>query len=291
MKVLIIGGNRFFGKKLAQILIAEGHDLTMLNRGSIEDGLSSHLKRIKCDRTNFNDLQSAVGSESWDLVYDQVCFTGQEAKEALEIFKGKVGHYIFTSSQSVYGPDQNISESTFDPTTYEFEEMVPKAGHYAEAKRQSEAVFFRDGDFPVTAVRFPIVLGADDYTGRFAFHVNRILNGQEIYMVNPQAKISFISSDDAAMVLRFLGEQKAVGPINACSEKPIVLKDFITLLESELGKSAVMVDAPTEENTSPYGIDSDWFMNIEKLKALDCLPAPIETWLSREIQGAIDNES
>jgi nucleoside-diphosphate-sugar epimerase len=39
MDILVIGGNRFFGKKLCQRLVSGGHRLSILNRGSLPLGL------------------------------------------------------------------------------------------------------------------------------------------------------------------------------------------------------------------------------------------------------------
>lgn len=290
MNVLIIGGNRFFGKKLSRILIQEGHKVTLLNRGSLDDGLGNEVTRIKCDRTNLSEFKKAVGNSTWDLVYDQVCYTAKEAEEAKKVFDGNVSHYIFTSSQSVYEPNENIDESFFNPYTHNFEKQETKESNYAEAKRQCEATFFDTPSFPVTAVRFPIVLGADDYTERLLFHIEKVMTGEEIYFPAPDAKISFISSDDAAMVLRFLGNhKKAVGPINAAAEKPIMLMDFIQNIEETTGKKAVFAEIATNENHSPYGIKKDWFMNVQKLKSMQCTPAPIKSWLSNEIQSVIQS--
>lgn len=43
MKALILGGNRFFGMKLANLLITEGFDSTLLNRGNLEDGFGEKV--------------------------------------------------------------------------------------------------------------------------------------------------------------------------------------------------------------------------------------------------------
>ncbi len=291
MDVLVIGGNRFFGKKLSRKLIQDGHNVTLLNRGNLDDGFGNQVSRIKCDRTNSSELQKAVGHSTWDLVYDQVCYTAKEAQESKSIFDGRVGHYIFTSSQSVYEPNENIDESYFNPHTYRLKQHETKESNYAEAKRQCEATFFDHHSFPVTAVRFPIVLGADDYTERLLFHLKRVMNCEEIYFPNPEARISFISSDDAAMVLNFLGNQdQGVGPINAAAEKPIALRDFMGLIEEATGKKALITKSATEESHSPYGINRDWFMNVQKLASMNCTPTPIENWLKNEALSLIQSE-
>jgi len=289
MNILILGGNRFFGKKLAQKLLDEGHHVTLLNRGNIDDKLGEKVARIKCDRTKQKELQKAVRNQKWDIVYDQICFTAKEAREAIEIFKGNVGHYIFTSSQSVYDLNQNITENSFDPYNFTYEKIVTKEDNYAEAKRQSEAAFFSVEDFPVTAVRFPIVLGAEDYTDRFLFHIKNIAKGNEIFFPDLFAKISFISSEDASNVLGFLANKTPQGPVNAASDEPISLEGFIQEIEREVDNYVKRAEKASNENHSPYGIDSDWYMDIGKLKSLGLTPRPIKNWLSKEIQTVIQN--
>lgn len=283
MKILILGGNRFFGKKLAARLLTAGHQITLLNRGQLNDGFGSRARRLTCDRKNKKQLKNCLEGSTWDLVYDQICYTSKEAAEAMEIFKGRVGHYVFTSSQSVYAEGVDLSESAFDPFTYSFTKPVDEVSNYPEAKRQSEKQFFSDPAFPVTAVRFPIVVGADDYTGRFKFHVESILKNREMYFPNPLARISFISSDEAALVLEFLSNKEALGPVNAASKDPIQLKDFIHELEKHLLKKALWASEPTSANQSPYGISKDWFMNTDKLNKLGCHPRAIAEWLSDEL--------
>ena len=64
---------------------------------------------------------------------------------------------------------------------------------YGEGKRQAEAVLFKEASFPVVAVRFPIVMGEDDYTRRLHFHVEHILQNQPITLPNIDAKMSYIT--------------------------------------------------------------------------------------------------
>lgn len=282
MNILIIGGNRFFGKKLAQNLLRKGHDVTLLNRGSIEDGFGNSIKRLKCDRKDIESLRNQTSNKSWDVVYDQVCFDANEASDALDIFRNKTQHYIFTSSQSVYSPGSNLKEEAYDPRTHKFIEVAEKDKNYAEAKRQCEAVLFQAKDFPVTAVRFPIVLGRDDYTKRFQFHIEKIQKGEPLYFPNLEAQISFILSDDAALALEHIAGLGPQGPINAASSKPIVLADFLREISHVVGRDPLFAESTDVKNRSPYGIKSNWFMNVQKLSSLGYEARPIQTWLREE---------
>ena len=283
MNILVIGGNRFFGKKLAAKLLGTGHEVTLLNRGSLDDGLGNQVQRLTCDRTNEEALRNAVKNKSWDIVYDQVCFNADEAKSAREIFRDNTGHYIFTSSQSVYDAGSDIKEDVFNPLTYQFTEIADRFKSYAEAKRQCETVFFQSG-MPLTALRIPIVVGHDDYTKRFSFHIERVKKSEPIFFPDIAAKMSMISSDDAASVLEFLGAGPAVGPVNAASAEPIVLANFLKTISDVTGSKAVMASEADDKNHSPYGIESNWYMNVQKLESLGYFARPIESWLSAEIK-------
>lgn len=48
MRILIIGGNRFFGKKLASRLSSD-HDLYLLNRGNLDDEVNFSPYGINSD--------------------------------------------------------------------------------------------------------------------------------------------------------------------------------------------------------------------------------------------------
>ncbi|MCP4912804.1 MAG: NAD-dependent epimerase/dehydratase family protein [Oligoflexia bacterium] len=266
MKILVIGGNLYFGKRLVELLIKENHEVTLLNRQSKPDGFGDKVNRIKCDRLDKKAMEEALSNTDWDIVYDQVCYDYETAESACEIFEGKVKHYIHTSSQSVYEAGSDISEDTFNPSNHQFKEKVDWRKDYAEAKRQAECAFEKYAGFSTTYVRFPIVIGPDDYTKRFQFHIDKIKSGNEVFFKNLDAKISFISSEDAAKSLYHLGINKVTGPVNCCNSDSIAIKEFIQILSSKIGKEIKIAKESTDDNFSPYGIDQDWFMNNSKLQ-------------------------
>ncbi|MEW9107334.1 NAD-dependent epimerase/dehydratase family protein [Paenibacillus sp.] len=273
-KVLVLGGTRFFGKKLVHLLIQEGADVTVATRGHTVDSFGDQVKRLQLDRTDPEQLRAAVADTEWDVVYDNICYHPQEAFQACEIFVGKVKRYIFTSTLSVYpfGQTEKYTEGAFSPYTYAIPADVPKDIAYGEGKRLAEAVLFQNASFPVCAVRFPIVLGMDDYTKRLHFHIEHIQRGQPIGLPNPQASISFITSDEAARFLFWLKNQHFEGPVNACSDGALSISEIIRLIEEKVAKQAVIVDTSDSEqdaalddaHRSPFGIPDDWGMDTSK---------------------------
>lgn len=255
-KILVLGGTRFFGKKLVQKLIDNGDSVTVFTRNS----------RFSIDREDKNSIKRAldeVGIHTFDLVYDQICYSPSAAKIVCDLFQDRVGRLIFTSSQSIYTNAGLQKESDFNPTNYEVKLGKLAEFEYGEAKRLSEAVYAHQNDFPVAHVRFPYVLGTDDYTKRLLFHIEHIKNGVPIVVRNASAlhhKISMISSDEAAQFLYWLGCNKINGPINACSRGQITLSQLIEMIEKAVEKKSKIVNSGNQVDESPYEQSEDGYM-------------------------------
>ena len=291
MKALILGGNRFFGKRLVQKLINQNYEVTLLNRGNTDDGFRDQVQRIKCDRNSKTDLSTALASNEWDIVFDQICYDYQTAKDSCEVFKDRTTKYIFTSSKSVYLPGNNLKEDDFKAINHKFSDFADKDSNYAEAKRQAEVAFGEFASFPVTSVRFPIVIGDDDYTKRFHFHINRVKQSKEIYFPNLEALITFIDANSAAESLLFLGRSDYNGPINCASPDSISLKSFMAMIEKEANKPTVYAQEETTENHSPYGIEENWYMNCQKMQSIGLHLPTLSEWLPQLIKQEVNNET
>lgn len=106
MKALILGGSGFVGRRLAEILAAGEADATILNRGVTPVQAPPGVKRITADRTDLAAMRAALQGRDWDAVFDvsgviQVA-GGSAMADLADIFDGRIGRYVFVSSQSVY---------------------------------------------------------------------------------------------------------------------------------------------------------------------------------------------
>lgn len=288
--VLVLGGTRFFGKKLVEALVKEGHDVTIATRGNSPHPFGSRIKQIVVDRTSKEQLQEAVRNTQWDIVYDNICFSPNEAMEACEIFEGKTKKYVFTSTMSTYMDlGSELMEEEFNPYDYSIIAGNKNDFSYGEGKRQAEAVFFQRANFPVVAVRFPIVLGEDDYTKRLHFHIERVANGKVISFLNMDARMSYILSDDAASFLRFAGFSNIVGPYNVASTGTYSMKELMNLVEQSVGKRAKIALIGDEESRSPFAVPKDWYMAVEKSEKAGFQCRHLQEWLPALIQKLADD--
>lgn len=280
MKVLVLGGNRFVGKRLVGLLKKGGHHVTLLNRSG--EGECDSL--IKSNRNDLGFLKSEFKDRSFDWVYDFSCITPKDALNAISLLEGKVKKYIVISSQSVYDSGKDLKEEDFKPSTYPKFTPEDESLSYNESKRQMESVFFNKSGLNVIAVRFPIILGLDDYTKRLHFHVEKVRKEEEIYFPNPKAHLSFVDSKEASEFLLELKDKDFSGPINFCSKKSIELKSLMKSIEESLNKKTIYAKNPTEKNHSPFGIEEDWFMSVEKAESLGFKSSSLSEWLPELIK-------
>ncbi len=283
MKVLILGGNRFFGRRLVHILVEKGHEVTILNRGNLNEGLPSEIKYLKADRKDFQQMQSAIADRQWDLVYDQICYSAEEARAACELFRQRTQRYVFTSSESVYEDGASLEESAFQAFGYHFDKIVQPHENYQAAKRQAEAVFAREASFPVASVRMSLVVGEDDYTQRLQWHIDRVARGQPIHFPNVDAHLDFISSAAAAEALLQIGVSGNKGPINCSAPVALKIRELLSMIEESVGQTAKLTVTQDRENSSPYGITSDKFMNVSLLSSIGFTAQETSSWMKNLI--------
>lgn len=281
MNVLVLGGTRFFGKKLVELCLQNGHSVTILTRGQSGNPFGTKVKQLIVNRDDADSLSQALASTTWDIVYDNICYSPNEALNICEILEGKTKKLVFTSTLSTYEIDGSVkSEEDFNPYDYEVRMGNREDFSYGEGKRQAEAVLFKEATFPVVAVRFPIVMGENDYTRRLHFHVERILQEQPISLPNIDAKMSFITDDEAAAFLYFAGTTPIEGPYNATAAGAISLKDLLGLIEETTGKHAkISLVGGDEKSQSPYGVPADWYMSTTKAESAGFAFSQLHDWL------------
>lgn len=267
-RALILGGTQFVGKRLVQLLLQEGVEVTIATRGITPDPFANKVSRLKIDREDVQTYQ-AFQDKQWDVVFDQTCFSPQEALDTLKVLEGRVQKYVFTSSQAVYDFGTHHVEENFNP--FEFQPVLKRRREYPgyvgyqEAKRAAEAVLFQNATIPVVAVRFPIIVGEDDYTNRLKYHVEHIEEGKAMFIENLDRRYSFIDSEEAARFLLEIAKSDFQGPVNPGSGSDISLGELVTLIE---GLTEVKAVITSEGDPSPYNLPGSWSINTERAKSL-----------------------
>lgn len=194
-KILVIGGSRYFGKHLVTLERDAGNEVTVLNRGSTAPPRG--VGHLVADREDEAGLRAALGERTFDVVFDQVCYTPGQAETARRVFAGRTGRYVMTSTMEVHDPA---------PPT-------PEARAYAEGKRRAEDVLGAEPAFGLVAVRAAHVLGGGraEFTGRLAHYVERIGAGIPVAVHKAPYPTSFIHHHEIARFLRWAGSGTSPG--------------------------------------------------------------------------------
>ncbi|MED1785309.1 NAD-dependent epimerase/dehydratase family protein [Brevibacillus fortis] len=287
-KVLVLGGTRFFGKRLVNLLVEAGADVTVATRGITQVDLPASVKRLTLDRDDVNSL-AVAGEEQWDVVYDNICYSSQNAMDACKVFRGKVGKYVLTSTLSVYDyAEESLKEEAFDSYTYHIQAKTREEMTYQEGKRQAEAVFFQENAFPVVAVRFPIVLAEDDYTRRLYFHIQQVQEERPIGIPNLAAQMCFIHAQGAAQFLAWVATTSITGPVNACSDGTVSLAELMEKIVQIVGKPARIEQTTDDSDASPFGFVASFYMDNSKAKAAGFPFWSLDEWLPALIKNVND---
>lgn len=303
-KALILGGTRFFGRTIVTNLLDQGYLVMIATRGRAPDSFGQSVARVTIERNDLESMRKAFGKQDYDLVIDQLCYSPISAEVSVEVFSGRAGRYLMTSTIAVYEkasltksmdpPISNVAnEAELDLSNYPIDMKAPwherkyLDANYAEGKRQAEA-YFVQREFPSTRVRVAHVLDAkDDFTGRTNYYLSKILQDAEIEVREPLRVTSFISAQDIAAFITFMSSQKYVGPVNAASPENLSELDLIKLMNLGARKnSAVNVKLGIGLEKGPFSFDSDFAMSVGLGNSLGYTFQSANEWIPKLAEGA-----
>jgi nucleoside-diphosphate-sugar epimerase len=300
-RVLMLGGTRYFGKQVVRKLVLDGWNVTIATRGRAPANFGPEVSHVVVDRNDLTQMRGRFHGLEFDLVIDQLCYTPQDSRIAVQVFSGRVGRYIMTSTTAVYdmkglvpsrwidGTD-SFTEDDFRATEYPADFTAPwhdeayKGNHYSEGKRQAEGELARIAPFPLLRVRCGHVLDPfEDFTGRTGHYLDRVMRDQPVVVTPKPGRTSHISSWDMAEFLRFCANQELTGVLNAASD-PLNAVEFTKLLAQSAGREPrfeVVVDG--SDASSPFAWDGDFAMDTTKAREAGYCFEATSTWVPRLI--------
>lgn len=279
MNVLVIGGTRFFGVPMIRDLISRGHDVTMATRGQTKDVFGNQIQRIVFDRSDEQSIKDSLGQKYYDVIIDKIAFSSNDVKRLLD--NVKCGKYIFMSSAAVYEKlEKDTKESDFDAGSYPLRWEERK--DYAEGKRQAECALAQHyRKLKSISVRYPVVIGENDYTNRLRFYIDSILDGTPIFVDDLDAKISFIHESEAGLFLSHLVDCDLSGAVNGCSIGCISPAEIISYIEQKTGYKAIL---SADGKSAPYnGYPEFATLDIKKAIKSGFTFLDINTWIFKLI--------
>ncbi len=238
MKILVIGGTRFFGIPMVRQLVADRHSVTIATRGNACEPFGDTVSRIRFDRTDAESTRQAFAGKHFDIVIDKIAYCSNDVRRLLDVIDCE--RYVMMSSAAVYQPiRKDTPETDFDPEQHPLQWLERADTDYAEGKRQAEAAAMQYADQHETLlVRYPIVTGLHDYTGRLRFFADCIRNGTPFFADHPIARLSLIDEEDAGAFLAHAACSRLCGAVNGCSEGDVSVLEIMRYIEVHTGLKA-----------------------------------------------------
>lgn len=248
MKVLVLGGTRFVGRHLVDVLLAGNHEVTLFHRGQTgADLFDGKVNRVIGDRNT--DL-SNLGDSEFDAVIDTCAYRPVQVRSAIQALSGKVDFYLLISTISVYDPESapilensKIYAPLWDDAAEITGETYGPLKVACEIALKEQAWAFENG---VCIVRPGLIVGPHDHTDRFTYWLARIHAGGDVLIPDDnEATTQFIDVRDLAAFMVLCLENSTNGTMNAVGPaSEIRFKNLLELAQGLINPMAQLCPIP-----------------------------------------------
>ena len=226
LNILILGGTGFTGPFQVEYALKRGHKVTLFNRGKRPSPQwPAAVEQLHGDR-NTGDL-AALKGRKWDVCIDNPTSLPFWVRDAGQVLKGNVGHYLFISTISVYADGCKPGTNENSPLAqYKGKDAMAETQQtlradienlYGPLKALSEAEAHKQFGKNVTIVRPGYIVGPRDETDRFTYWPHRVAQGGEILVPGDgHDPIQIIDGRDLGEWMIRLAEAGTTGTFNAC---------------------------------------------------------------------------
>ncbi len=150
MKILFIGGTGIISTAISRLLVEQGHELYLINRGNRNHVIPNGAISLIADIDDEKEVSGLIKDLTFDSVADFIAFVPEHLERDYRLFKDKTKQFLFISSASAY--QKPLSD-------YRVTEGTPLSNPYWEYSRNKIACenylmqLYREEGFPVTIVR------------------------------------------------------------------------------------------------------------------------------------------
>ena len=257
MRALFIGGTGIISSACAELAVARGIEVTVLNRGATSlRPVPTGVGVLRADINDRAEVARVLDSAGWDVVVDFLCFTPDQADARVELFAGRTGQYIFISSASTYQKP---------PLRVPILESTPLRNPYWQYSRDKiacEDLFvgaYRDQGFPVAIVRPSHTYdhASLPFEGGWTV-VERMRQGREVIVHGDGSSLWTLThnTDFAKGFVPLLGNPQVIGDsFHITSQEALSWDDIHRTVASAAGTEARIVHVPSDAIAAR---DAEW---------------------------------
>lgn len=242
MKLLVLGGTRFVGRALVCDALDRGWEVTAVNRG-VTGSLPDGVRHLTADRTDRDQLVSALGDGSWDVAVDTWSGAPRVVQLAAQALTGRVVRFGYVSSISAYTPARPAGGDETWPVV----EADPGADatEYPADKRGGELAAL--AAFPDALIgRAGLILGPHENVGRLPWWLTRIARGGKVVAPGePDAPLQVLDARDLATWMLDGLTDDVTGPVDLTSPPgAVTMGSFLSAAVAATGSGAELVWVP-----------------------------------------------
>jgi 2'-hydroxyisoflavone reductase len=270
MRLLILGGTGFIGPYQVRYALERGHHVTIFNRGREHVQWPGPVEELLGDR-NTGDLKSLEGRE-WDVCIDNPTTLPFWVRDAGNSLRGRVKHYIFISTISVYAENNtpNADESAAlapytgsDAMAETLDTLHKDMELYGPLKALSEKEAEKQFPKRTTIIRPGLIVGPGDETDRFTYWPVRLSKGGEVLAPGDGSDpIQMIDARDLAEWSIRMAEARRAGIFNATGPTTtLLMRDMLDGVKASIHSDAKLEWVSTD------------FLEAQKVEPWSDMPA------------------
>jgi 2'-hydroxyisoflavone reductase len=259
--ILLLGGTHFLGPALVEAAIAEGHTITLFNRGVSNPDMFPHLEKLRGFRSSDpgdEDL-SALTRRHFDAVVDVWPSDPALAASAAKLLKDRAGHYLYVSSVSAYdakdlvraGIEENAPLEPWDGPGHEYNRGK------VESERRLHAILGEN----ITIVRPGPIKGDRDLTpDLYTWLLRAQSGGRHIGPGDGSDPVELVDVKDVARFLMLAINRSLYGNFNLTG-RPMSLREFLDACNAAAGSDAQFVWVP-QDFLHQHGLETDFALGL-----------------------------
>ena len=274
MRVLVLGGTRYFGQASTALLL-KSITLTSVKTLSRSKQNGDDKSHIICDRKNISELHSVFRDFRPNIIVDMINFSRDDSKELVKAYSNglltSLKHYIMVSSFFVYNHFdlKEFQEKKLDLSLVK----ASKVDNYTYQKIEAEATLYESQLMDLTSIlRLPFVFSSDDYSGRFQ-SMCEISKQGNLKAIENSYRYSMISKSLAARGIEYLCTSSPKGIVDFANSGCVTTEEMVQIIRNSLGLDSKVNASEVEQ--LPYLVDRDICIQSFKIKINQSLDSAI----------------
>jgi nucleoside-diphosphate-sugar epimerase len=296
VRILVIGGTGFVGPHVIRRLAAKGHEILCFHRVESQADLPSEVAHLHGDRAKLAVYRERFARFAPDVVLDTRPMNEQDARTAMETFRGIARRLVALSSGDVYrayGVIQRSESGSLEPTPITEdaplrERLYPYRGETPRTaddpmrwvddyeKILVERVVMGDPELSGTVLRLPMIYGpGDDYHRLFAY-LKRMDDCRPAIVVEDSEAAwrwtrGFVEDLADAIVLALVDDRASGRIYNVGEPDALSLADWVRAIGQAAGWTGAVVAIPgerlPEQFRKPLNFAQDLVYDTARIRA------------------------